>query len=52
VIDFGLSTFFSPGQKFEEPLGTCYYMAPEMVTGMVRSSYHEMHKHGDMLLNF
>jgi serine/threonine protein kinase len=36
VIDFGLSTFFSPGERFEEPVGTCYYMPPEMLTRQVR----------------
>jgi serine/threonine protein kinase len=29
--DFGVSTFFAPGQKFKEVVGTPYYMAPEVL---------------------
>ncbi|KAI8464387.1 MAG: kinase-like domain-containing protein [Monoraphidium minutum] len=29
--DFGVSAFFSPGQKFAEVVGTPYYMAPEVL---------------------
>jgi serine/threonine protein kinase len=35
VIDFGMSTFFRPGQWFREVLGTCYYMAPELLAAQV-----------------
>ena len=30
VIDYGLSTFYRPGQRFKEVVGTAYYMPPEM----------------------
>jgi calcium-dependent protein kinase len=31
VIDFGLSVFFTPGQRFTEVVGSAYYMAPEVL---------------------
>ncbi|CAN1266023.1 Calcium-dependent protein kinase 3, partial [Linum perenne] len=31
AIDFGLSVFFKPGEKFTEIVGSPYYMAPEML---------------------
>ncbi|GER27121.1 calcium-dependent protein kinase [Striga asiatica] len=31
VIDFGLSVFFKPGEKFSEIVGSPYYMAPEVL---------------------
>ncbi|XP_031403679.1 calcium-dependent protein kinase 24 [Punica granatum] len=31
AIDFGLSTFFEPGQRFREIVGSPYYMAPEVL---------------------
>ncbi|XP_068491490.1 calcium-dependent protein kinase 11-like isoform X2 [Phaseolus vulgaris] len=31
VIDFGFSVFFKPGQTFSDIVGTCYYMAPEVL---------------------
>ncbi|KAG0468908.1 hypothetical protein HPP92_018236 [Vanilla planifolia] len=31
VIDFGLSIFFSPGERFSEIVGSPYYMAPEVL---------------------
>lgn len=31
AIDFGLSTFYSPGQRFNEIVGSPYYMAPEVL---------------------
>ncbi|KAI4370406.1 hypothetical protein MLD38_018761 [Melastoma candidum] len=31
AIDFGLSTFFKPGQHFGEIVGSPYYMAPEVL---------------------
>ncbi|EEF38316.1 calcium-dependent protein kinase, putative [Ricinus communis] len=31
VIDFGLSTFFKPGEKLSEPAGTPFYIAPEVL---------------------
>ncbi|KAM0884191.1 hypothetical protein ACQ4PT_031141 [Festuca glaucescens] len=31
VIDFGLSVFFSPGDRFTEVVGSAYYMAPEVL---------------------
>ncbi|XP_078429998.1 calcium-dependent protein kinase 20-like isoform X2 [Wolffia australiana] len=31
AIDFGLSIFFSPGEKFHEIVGSPYYMAPEVL---------------------
>lgn len=31
TIDFGLSMFFKPGQKFSEIVGSPYYMAPEVL---------------------
>ena len=31
VADFGVSAFFTPGQKFHEIVGTPYYMAPEVL---------------------
>ncbi|KAJ1692323.1 hypothetical protein LUZ63_009021 [Rhynchospora breviuscula] len=33
AIDFGLSTFFYPGQRFHEQVGSYWYMAPEVVFG-------------------
>ncbi|XP_022727668.1 calcium-dependent protein kinase 10-like [Durio zibethinus] len=31
AIDFGLSVFFKPGERFTEILGSPYYMAPEVL---------------------
>ncbi|XP_019168314.1 PREDICTED: calcium-dependent protein kinase 24 [Ipomoea nil] len=31
AIDFGLSIFFKPGQRFKEIVGSPYYMAPEVL---------------------
>ncbi|XP_043723731.1 calcium-dependent protein kinase 30-like [Telopea speciosissima] len=31
AIDFGLSVFFRPGEKFSEIVGSPYYMAPEVL---------------------
>lgn len=31
VIDFGLSTFFTPGQRFAKIVGSAYYVAPEVL---------------------
>ncbi|KAL5139509.1 Calcium-dependent protein kinase 11 [Glycine soja] len=31
VIDFGFSVFYKPGQTFSDIVGTCYYMAPEVL---------------------
>ncbi|KAG9133719.1 hypothetical protein Leryth_019351 [Lithospermum erythrorhizon] len=31
TIDFGLSMFFKPGEKFNEIVGSPYYMAPEVL---------------------
>ncbi|XP_020093681.1 calcium-dependent protein kinase 29-like [Ananas comosus] len=31
VIDFGLSVFFKPGERFTEVVGSPYYMAPEVL---------------------
>ncbi|KAJ1269423.1 hypothetical protein BS78_07G210600 [Paspalum vaginatum] len=31
VIDFGLSVFFRPGDRFTEVVGSAYYMAPEVL---------------------
>ncbi|KAK7345058.1 hypothetical protein VNO77_15443 [Canavalia gladiata] len=31
AIDFGLSVFFKPGEKFDEIVGSPYYMAPEVL---------------------
>lgn len=31
AIDFGLSVFFKPGQRFDEIVGSPYYMAPEVL---------------------
>lgn len=30
-IDFGLSTFFKPGEVFHDAVGSSYYMAPELL---------------------
>ncbi|XP_030527752.1 calcium-dependent protein kinase 24 [Rhodamnia argentea] len=37
AIDFGLSTFFEPGQHFREIVGSPYYMAPEVLRRDYRS---------------
>ncbi|KAL6976648.1 Calcium-dependent protein kinase 32 [Sarracenia purpurea var. burkii] len=31
AIDFGLSIFFKPGERFNEIVGSPYYMAPEVL---------------------
>ncbi|CAI5467558.1 unnamed protein product [Closterium sp. Yama58-4] len=31
AIDFGLSTFFEPGQRLKEAVGSAYYVAPEVL---------------------
>ncbi|KAG9449803.1 hypothetical protein H6P81_009768 [Aristolochia fimbriata] len=31
AIDFGLSIFFKPGERFREIVGSPYYMAPEVL---------------------
>lgn len=31
IIDFGLSTFFKPGETFRDVVGTPYYVAPEVL---------------------
>ena len=31
LIDFGTSKYFDKDQKLTAPIGTCYYMAPEMI---------------------
>ncbi|GKF39024.1 calcium-dependent protein kinase 7-like protein, partial [Tanacetum coccineum] len=31
AIDFGLSVFFKPGERFNEIVGSPYYMAPEVL---------------------
>lgn len=31
AIDFGLSVFFTPGERFNEIVGSPYYMAPEVL---------------------
>jgi len=33
VIDFGTSVCFTPNQKMKQIIGTCYYMAPELLRG-------------------
>ncbi|KAH7435153.1 hypothetical protein KP509_06G052400 [Ceratopteris richardii] len=33
IIDFGLSTFFKPGEIFRDFVGSAYYIAPEVVKG-------------------
>ena len=30
LADFGLSTYFKPGQKFSHIVGSAYYVAPEV----------------------
>ena len=30
LADFGLSTYFSPGQRFTQIVGSAYYVAPEV----------------------
>ncbi|OMJ79435.1 hypothetical protein SteCoe_20536 [Stentor coeruleus] len=32
LIDFGTSRFFTPENKLNKAIGTCYYMAPEILT--------------------
>ncbi|KAF7132189.1 hypothetical protein RHSIM_Rhsim09G0028900 [Rhododendron simsii] len=39
AIDFGLSIFFEPGQRFSEIVGSPYYMAPEVLK---RNYSHEV----------
>lgn len=36
LADFGLSTYFRPGQKFTHIVGSAYYVAPEASS----STYH------------
>ncbi len=31
LIDFGTSKKFNSGEVFQNPLGTCYYIAPEVI---------------------
>ncbi|XP_024390926.1 calcium-dependent protein kinase 34 [Physcomitrium patens] len=31
ATDFGLSTFFKPGERFQDLVGTAYYIAPEVL---------------------
>eukprot|EP00928_Gymnodinium_smaydae_P089028 TRINITY_DN73036_c0_g1_i1.p1 TRINITY_DN73036_c0_g1~~TRINITY_DN73036_c0_g1_i1.p1 ORF type:complete len:610 (-),score=158.17 TRINITY_DN73036_c0_g1_i1:398-2227(-) len=38
VVDFGLSTKFTPGQILKTQVGTCYYVAPEVISGAYRES--------------
>ena len=33
LIDFGTSRFIPNNRKLKKPIGTCYYMAPEVITG-------------------
>jgi hypothetical protein len=46
VIDYGLSTFYHPGQQFFQVVGTAYYMPPEMCKCLTdktvrRGAHHE-----------
>jgi calcium-dependent protein kinase len=38
LIDFGLSQCFQPHDKFHNPCGTPYYVAPEVLEGSYTSS--------------
>lgn len=39
LADFGLSTYFKPGQKFTHIVGSAYYVAPEVL--ILSSPYQE-----------